>query len=182
MARAVFLDRDGTIGGDGWYCHPDEFMLYPESIPAIKLLNQHGWKVIVVTNQTHIAYGEITLKQVDDSFHRIQMELAQHGAQLDGWYICPHGPYEDCICKKPKPFMLHQAAEHHGIDLSQSFMIGDLGITDMIAAEAAGCKPILVLTGLGHGSWGKYRHEWAHIHPEYVAQDVLDAARYIIQT
>lgn len=76
MRRAVFLDRDGTLGGDGGYCHPDEFRLFAAVPPAIRLLNEAGYLTIVVTNQTHIGHGEITVEQVDASFRRLQAELA----------------------------------------------------------------------------------------------------------
>jgi D-glycero-D-manno-heptose 1,7-bisphosphate phosphatase len=118
--RAVFLDRDGTIGGDGGYCHPDDFRLFPESYLAIKLLNDAGLKVVVVTNQTHVGYGEITLAQVDASFQRLQTELSAHDAHLDGWYVCPHTPSDNCPCRKPSPYLLRKAAVDLNLDLSHS--------------------------------------------------------------
>ena len=71
MDQAVFLDRDGTLGGDGGFCHPDAFMLYPEAPHAIKLLNEARLKVIVITNQSRIGHGEITLAQVNACFERL---------------------------------------------------------------------------------------------------------------
>lgn len=181
MNKAVFLDRDGTLGGDGFYCHPDDFRLYSNTAEAIKLLNENEIKAIVITNQTHIAYGEITLDQVNHSFHRIQKELSEAGAFLDGWYVCPHGPKQNCLCRKPKPFLFQQAAQDFDIDLTSSYMIGDSGKADMLGAIAAGCQPILVLTGLGKGSYNEFRHEWKEVEPTYIAADVLDAVKYILK-
>ena len=83
----VFIDRDGTLGGDGGYCHPDDFTLYPESVDAIKRLNENNVRAIVVTNQSHVAFGDITLEQVTQSFERLQRQLQSSGAWLDGLHL-----------------------------------------------------------------------------------------------
>ncbi len=116
LHRAVFLDRDGTIGGDGHFIHPDEFVPYPESYEAIKLLNEAGWKIIVITNQHRIAKGDITLAQLDAWFQRLNVELANHNAHLDVLYICPHSSKDNCECQKPSPYLLQKAAIEHNID------------------------------------------------------------------
>lgn len=179
MQRAVFLDRDGTLGGDGGYCHPDEFQLFPSAAPAIRLLNDAGYLIIVVTNQTHIGRGEITLEQMAASFRRLNADLAAEGAHLDGWYICPHRKVDACRCRKPSPSLLLQAAREHDLDLTASWMVGDSGAADMLAGAAAGCRLILVRTGWGESSLGAYRHTWADVEPDYVAADLLGAAVWI---
>ena len=180
MRRAVFLDRDGTLGGDGGYCHHDAFRLFANAASAIRLPNEAGNLVIVVTNQTHIGHGEITLEQVAASFRRLNVELAAEGAHLDGWYICPHRKADACRCRKPSPSLLQQAAQERGLDLASSWMVGDSGAADMLAGAAAGCRLILVRTGWGENSLGAYRHTWADVQPDYVAADVLAAARSIV--
>ena len=177
--RAVFLDRDGTLGGDGGYCHPDEFQLFPTAAPAIRLLNDARYKVIVVTNQTHIGRGEITLEQVEASFRRLNAELGVEGAHLDGWYVCPHRLVDACRCRKPSPSLLLQAAQEYDLDLASSWMVGDSGAGDMLAGAAAGCRLVLVRTGWGENSLGAYRDTWAAVEPDYVAGDVLAAAQCI---
>jgi histidinol-phosphate phosphatase family protein len=179
MQRAVFLDRDGTLGGDGGYCHPDDFRLFGNVPSAIRLLNEAGYVVIVVTNQTHIGHGEITVQQMDASFRRLQTELAAAGAHLDGWYICPHRKADACSCRKPSPSLLQQAAREHHLDLAASWTIGDAGAADILAGAAAGCRTILVRNGWGENSLGAYRHTWAAVEPDYVADDLLDAAQRI---
>ena len=123
----------------------------PESI---KRLNDQGWLVIVVTNQSGIARGYYN----EDDMHRlhdhIQVELANIGARVDAWYFCPHHtsgkePYNvDCTCRKPLPGMLLKAAAEHSVDLASSWMIGDK-MVDLEAGEAAGCRTVLVRTGYG---------------------------------
>ena len=140
MRRAVFLDRDGTLGGDGGYCHPDEFQLFPTAALAIGLLNASGFSVIVVTNQTHVGRGDIALEQVDASCRRLNLELAADAARLDGWYFCPHPKADACLCRKPSPYLLHKAAHDFHVDLAASWMVGDAGATDMLAGRAAGCR------------------------------------------
>jgi histidinol-phosphate phosphatase family protein len=177
---AVFLDQDGTIGGDGGYCHPDDFALFPHSYEAIHLLNQAGLKVIVVTNQTRVGKGEITLAHVHASFQRLNSQLRGDGAYLDGWYVCPHLPEDQCDCRKPSPGLLQLAATELALDLSRSYVVGDVGSTDILAGVAAGCYMVLVKTGWGRDSLGPYRHLWAEAEPDFVADDILEAACWIV--
>lgn len=180
MEKCVFVDRDGTLGGDGHFCNPDKFELYDFSSFAIRMLNEVGYKVIVITNQSHIASGGITREQVDNSFYKIQDRLRLDGAHLDGWYVCPHGPYDGCECRKPLPYLLHKAAQDFNIDLANSYMIGDRGDSDMCAADAAGCHPLLVLTGLGKNSYYEFRNTRKHVTPILVASNIEEATKSII--
>jgi D-glycero-D-manno-heptose 1,7-bisphosphate phosphatase len=155
------------------------FRLFANAPAAIRLLNEAGYVVIVVTNQTHIGRGEITVQQMDASFRRLQTELAGDGAHIDGWYICPHRKADACHCRKPSPYLLQQAARDYGLDLAASWMIGDGGASDILAGAAAGCRCILVRTGWGENSLGAYRHTWAAVEPDAVADDVLAAAHVV---
>lgn len=179
MMTLVFIDRDGTLGGDGGYCHPDDFVLYPESINAIKRLNENGVKAIVITNQSHIASGDITLEQINLSFEQIQRELQANGALLDGWYICPHGSDDNCTCRKPEIGLLKKASQDFNASLERCWIIGDRE-GDLMAGLRAGCKSILVLTGRGSQSWQK-RHLQDNLpEPTYVATNILDAVEYLL--
>ena len=182
QTRAIFLDRDGTLGGAGGFCHPDEFEFYDFTFEAIKLINQAGFKAVVVTNQSRIAKGEFTFLELQNSIDRLNSSLEQHGAKLDAWYVCPHRGSDGCDCKKPKIGLFLRAAADLEIDLSSSFMIGDHGENDMLAGVVAGCKPILVLTGLGSGSIGEFRHTWENIEPAFVAENVLEAVKWILES
>ncbi|HLO03562.1 MAG TPA: HAD-IIIA family hydrolase [Symbiobacteriaceae bacterium] len=171
--QAVFLDRDGTLGGTGHFVHPRDFTPYPWTTEALHLLKQSSCKVFAFTNQHRISRGEATAAEFAEQF-------LSYG--LDGTYLCPHGIGEGCSCQKPAPGLLYQAAEEHGLDLTRCAVIGDVGATDMLAAAAVGARKILVRTGWGEDSLGAYRHMWAEVEPDYIATDLLDAVKWLLHT
>ena len=177
--KAVFLDLQGTLGGDGLGDILD-FTFFPFSIPAIRLLNAANLPVIVVTNQSHISKGRFTYQDFEKRIDVLKQELAQHKARLDGVYCCPHRKQDNCSCKKPLPGMLLQAQKDFDLNLSNCYVVGDTGAWDMAMAWSVGCKAILVRTGSGESSLEQHRHLWIDAEPNYIAQDVLDAARWII--
>ncbi|QHJ71305.1 D-glycero-alpha-D-manno-heptose-1,7-bisphosphate 7-phosphatase [Planococcus halotolerans] len=179
VLRAVFLDRDGTIGGTGGGMHPFEFQLYDFAPVAIKTLNDLGIKVFLFTNQTRVGRGFFTEKVLLKGFKLMEEELARHDAFLDGIYYCPHNPEEGCTCQKPNIGLLLQAKEEHGLNLEACYIVGDTGGSDMLAASKAGTKMVLVRTGWGEGSLTKYRSHWLGIDPDYVAKDLLEAVEWI---
>lgn len=154
--RAVFLDRDGTINVEKDYLHRvEDFEFIPGVPAAILRLNQAGFKVFVVTNQSGVARGFFNQSQVEQLHAHMDLLLAEVGAKIDGYYICPHHPEagegayrQECRCRKPHPGMLLQAADEHHVDLAGSFMVGDK-LADMEAGLASGCCSILVQTGYG---------------------------------
>lgn len=144
MKRAVFLDRDGVICYDVHYMSsPDQFQLMPGVAEGIRKLNEAGFLVIVVTNQSGIMRGYFTEDDLKKVHERMVRELGERGARIDAIYYCPCLPEDDCECRKPKPGMLIQAAHDHGIDLYKSFIIGDKDI-DAQAGRAAGCTSLLI--------------------------------------
>lgn len=156
LRRAVFLDRDGTINVERDYLYRlEDFAFIPGVPQAIKALKAAGYLVIVVTNQSGVARGYFGTAEVERLHTHIQTELAAVGTAIDAFYYCPHHPQQgvgsyrvDCDCRKGRPGMLLQAARDHAIDLAHSYMIGDKE-ADVEAGRAAGCTPILVLTGYG---------------------------------
>lgn len=157
MSRQVIvLDRDGVINedSDDYIKSPDEWLPINGSLEAIKRLNKAGYKVAVATNQSGIArgfYDEATLAAMHD---KMQALLAQRGARVDEIVWCPHGPTDNCLCRKPKPGMLIQIAQRFGIKPSQMVFVGD-SISDIKAARLAGIKPVLVKTGKGEKTLSK---------------------------
>lgn len=186
MARpAIFLDRDGTINEDiGYVSSPDELIIYPYAASAVRLINEAGLKVIVITNQSGIArqlYDESTLATIHE---RLIDEMNGDGARIDGVYYCPHHPRignalyrRHCECRKPSPGMLHQAAREHDIDLGLSYIVGDKA-SDMNLATNAGARGVLVLTGYGRETLAN-RDRWPCA-PAIIADDLLDAVRQIL--
>ena len=144
--RAVFIDRDGTIAKNINYCsRPEDFELLPHTAKAISLLNQHGFKVIVITNQSGIARGYFTEEMLAKIHEKMKSELAKEGAWVDAIYYCPHHPDDNCQCRKPEPKLALQAAKDHDIELDSSFVVGDLQM-DIDLGKAIGCRTILIGT------------------------------------
>ena len=148
---AVFLDRDGTIIEDaGFLREPSGVHLLPGAASAIRQLNQHEFVVVVVTNQSGIARGLVTLEEYNATEGRVDELLTAEGARLDAHYFCPHLPELSgpCDCRKPGSLLYRQAAERFGIDLPRSWWVGDR-VRDVLPAESLGGRGILVLTGAG---------------------------------
>lgn len=184
--RAVFLDRDGTINVEKDYLHRVEDFAFIEGAPqAIKRLNDAGFLVIVVTNQSGIARGFFGAEDVDRLHEHIRLQLKAVGAKVDGFYVCPHHPTEgeeffrkDCDCRKGRPGMLLQAAEAFDIDLGSSWIVGDK-TADIEAGLRAGCRPILVQTGYGaaeQSRLGPYRDATRIAADLEAAADIIVAA------
>lgn len=128
MNKAIFLDRDGTINIDKGYVHTIEDFEFIEGMPEfIKEHNDKGYKIIVITNQAGIARGYYTKEDVDKLHQYINEKLAQIGAHIDAFYICPHHPKftGECNCRKPKTGMVEQAIKDFNIDVKQSILYGD---------------------------------------------------------
>ena len=181
MRPAVFLDRDGTIIEERHYlCDPAGVRLLPGAAEAIIALRERGFACVIVSNQSGIGRGLFTVEQLE----LVQAELARRleaaGAALDGWYYCPEAPRgEDRSAiehpdRKPGPGMLLRAAAELGLDLSRSWMVGDM-LSDLLAGRNAGCRgSILVRTGYGS------RLESPGDAADHVAADLREAAAWIL--
>ena len=185
MNRAVFLDRDGVITKEPpYYAHKiDQLELIPKSAEAIRLLNESGFKVIVVSNQSGVARGYYQEKDIKIYNDEMKKKLEEKGAYIDAIYYCPHyseatiEKYKiDCECRKPKPGMLKQAEKDLNLNLKRSFLIGDK-ISDIEAGYRAGCKTILVLTGQGNDELKKISK--MNIKPNYILKDLYTAIQTI---
>lgn len=156
MNKAVFIDRDGTVNRDVLYCScPEDFELLPDVAEGISLLNKHGFKVIVVTNQSGIARGYFTEQTLAKVHDKMRGDLAKYNARIDAIYYCPHHPDDNCECRKPQPKMLFRAASELDIDLRQSYVIGDSDM-DVEMGRRAGCKAAIQVgqAGEGVGNYG----------------------------
>ena len=148
MNKAVFLDRDGVINrrppqGD-YVTRWEDLHLLRGAAKAIRLLNDAGFLVIVISNQRCVAKGLITIEELEAMHRRMCQVLASEGATIDQVYYCPHEK-EACACRKPAPGMLLSAARTHDVDLVSSWMIGDSDI-DVAAGHNAGCRTARLLT------------------------------------
>jgi len=156
MNKAVFLDRDGVIIKDVNLLTNSGDIHVLDGLPeALSSLKNAEFKLIVVSNQTVVARGLATEKNVKEINSEIENKIVElDGPTFDGIYFCPHHPNatlpeyrEKCECRKPRSGMLAKAASEHNIDLTTSFMVGDR-ITDIIAGKNVGCKTILLETGM----------------------------------
>jgi len=162
LMPAVFLDRDGTINIEKHYLHKiEDFEFIPGVPEAILQLNRAGYKVVIVTNQSGVARGYYSLEAVALLHVQLQERLNAIGALVDAFYVCPHHPTAGvgeyglvCDCRKGKPGMLLNAARDLELDLAASIIVGDK-LSDIEAGLAAGCTPLLVLTGYGQDAASK---------------------------
>ncbi len=190
-SRAIFFDRDGTLNEEtGYICDPAQFRLLDVAAEAVRLVNEAGWRAIVVTNQAGIARGLFTEDFLAGIHRRMMNELTEVGARVDAIYYCPHHPEigeppyrQVCNCRKPKPGLLTRAAAEFDLNLSKCVLIGDR-YGDIAAAQAIGARGVLVLTGHGREEFGQGQttgpqHE-DHIVADYIAANVLEAVRWIL--
>jgi D,D-heptose 1,7-bisphosphate phosphatase len=148
---AVFLDRDGTILADpGFLREPTQVRLLPGAAGAVRRLNDAGFLVVLVTNQSGIARGKLTIADYSAVQGRLSDLLSTQGARFDAAYYCPHHPdfTGPCECRKPGTLLFRQAAAARGIDFPSSFFIGDR-LSDVEPARTLGGRGILVETGEG---------------------------------
>ena len=158
-SRAVFLDRDGTVVDDPGFLHePAKVKLLPGAAQAIKKLNERGFLVIIVTNQSGIARGLYTVEDYEGVQRRLIELLEKQGAHIDGAYFCPHHPQftGPCDCRKPGSKLFQDAQQALDIDLTRSWWIGDR-LADVQPARVLGGEGILVATGDGNLHQGQAR-------------------------
>lgn len=177
--RAAFIDRDGTIldGGD----YPtviDQLTIFPEAADALKLFRKSGYLCVMITNQSVVARGMLTVQELEAMHEQVRGWLREGGADFDAVYYCPHlpdGQVEEfavtCDCRKPQPGMLLRAAEDLDIDLASSIMIGD-SPRDVEAGNRAGCTTFLIA--------GERTVELDELEPgqrpDFIVPDILAAA------
>jgi len=183
---AVFLDRDGTINEQmGYINHTCRFKLLPGAAAAIKKLNDAGIPVVVVSNQSGLARGYFPAELLTAVNDKMNKELAETGAHVDGIYYCPHHPEAEderfratCDCRKPKPGLVLQASEEMGLDPEQSYLVGDRW-SDIKTAANCGATSILVRTGYGRGD-EQYIGPQQEIQPDFKVDDLLEAVTLIL--
>ncbi len=167
--KAVFIDRDGTMGGEYYVEYPDEYSPYEGTREAFELLNKNGFYPMIFTNQSCIARGK-------DKGYDFAAEFEEIGAY--DWFICPHDNGDNCNCRKPKTGLLEKARDKYNLDLSECFVIGDRW-SDMVSGGKMGCKLILVKTGRGKESLTIDREKWQEFETIYVANDLKEAADWL---
>lgn len=179
--KALFLDRDGTLNEDpGYLGDPAKLKLLPgvgESLAKLK--NEMGFLLFIISNQSGIARGLISIDDVEAVNLELNNKLLNFDTSIDGFYYCPHHPDYDekCSCRKPSPEMILNAAKKHQVDLEDSYMIGD-NVTDIEAGKNAGLNTILVKTGYGKESFSLLQKD--NKMPTFVAENFIEACNFIM--
>ena len=180
LRPAVFLDRDGTISEEvGYLNHASRFRIFPFVAKAICNLNEAGFAVVVVTNQSGVGRGYFPETLVQTVHELMTQQLIADGARIDAIYYCPHVKTDGCDCRKPETGMLKLAAKEHALDLSRSFVVGDR-FSDIELAHNANAKSILVRTGYGAGELEWHAGKWS-IQPDHVAETLTEATEWILR-
>jgi D-glycero-D-manno-heptose 1,7-bisphosphate phosphatase len=182
MPPALFLDRDGVIIEN----RPDyvrqwaDVAFFPQALAALAQMRHTPYKVIVVTNQSAVGRGLMTMETAVTLNEQIMETVRQSGGRIDASYICPDAPGQETGCRKPLPGMLLQAAQEHDLDLSHSIMIGD-ALTDVQAGRAAGV-PVSALVLTGRGRQQAAKPEASILLPFPVFRDLQEAITELIAT
>lgn len=174
MTKMVILDRDGVINqvAENEIKSPDDWIAIPGSIEAICRLKKANYLVTIASNQPGIARGLFSEDDLKQVHAKLEQQLAIRGVELDGIFYCPHGPSDNCICRKPKPGLLLQIASKFDVKLDQTSFVGD-SMKDIRAAEMAGARPALVRTGNGE--------QVMQNHPEAVNVPVYDDLAHFVR-
>jgi D-glycero-D-manno-heptose 1,7-bisphosphate phosphatase len=177
--KLVILDRDGVINhdSDAFIKSPEEWMPIAGSLKAIARLNDAGYRVVVASNQSGIARGLFDHAALAAIHAKLHAMAASVGARIDHILVCPHGPDDDCHCRKPRSGMFREIAQGYGIRLDGIPAVGD-SLRDLQAGAAEGCIPYLVLTGKGEATRAK-----GGLPPDTViCADLNGAVEHILQT
>jgi D-glycero-D-manno-heptose 1,7-bisphosphate phosphatase len=177
---AIFVDRDGTLNYDtGYVTSPEQLILFPGVPEAIARLNQLGVLVIMVTNQSAIGRGMMTVEDLTTIHSRLAALLRPHGARIDGIFSCPHHPEDCCECRKPKTGLIEQAVGRFLLDVTQCYLVGDKP-SDLEVAQRLAMPGVLVLTSPYGAEAVKARDE-GFLPIEYVADTFAQAVDWIEQ-
>ena len=182
MFPAIFLDRDGVLieNRSDYIREWSQVKIFPEAIHALSNLAVRNYKVVIVTNQSAVGRGLISLDTAKVINHRLINLIQQLGGHVDSVYMCPHKPDDGCSCRKPKPGLLLQAAKDLSLDLQRSWMIGDAW-SDVRAGQTAGVhQTILVKTGRGRAQLSQFRPD--NISNNLVTEDLAQALNVIVTT
>jgi D-glycero-D-manno-heptose 1,7-bisphosphate phosphatase len=176
LKRYVLLDRDGTLIVERDYLsRVADLELLPGAVEGLRTLRDAGFGLVVLTNQSGLARGKLTPETLNEIHAELERRLAAQGIRIDAFYHCPHLPSEQCDCRKPKPLLAKRAAADFGFELSQAFVVGDKA-SDVELGRNCGATAVLVRTGYGRA------YEAGGLQADYIADDLRDAARWIVKT
>jgi D-glycero-D-manno-heptose 1,7-bisphosphate phosphatase len=171
-ARAVILDRDGTIVVDrGYLDDPQQLEFLPRAAEGLRRLRARGHRILVVTNQSGVGRGLLRHERLEEIHARLMQMVREAGADIDAIYHCPHRPEERCDCRKPRPRLLLQAAADFGFEPSAAVVIGDKR-SDIGLGRSVGALTMLIAPSGAAPENGPAA-------ADYVVRDLLEAARLL---
>jgi D-glycero-D-manno-heptose 1,7-bisphosphate phosphatase len=201
--RAIFIDRDGTLNEEvGYITEMAQFRLFDFAAESVKLINDAGWRAVVITNQAGIARGHYSEDFLRQLHARMEQSLLRQGARLDAIYYCPHHPdfgeppyRQNCNCRKPKPGLMEKAANAFCLDLNECYVIGDR-YSDVETGHSAGARSVMVMTGNGREEYSQAgsqaqaasqegdsdrKREPRTRQADHVCENLLEAVRWIFR-
>ena len=180
MFRAIFLDRDGVLieNRSEYVREWSHVKIFPRALEALS--NLHDYKIVIVTNQSGIGRGLIPLEIAHEINNQLIEVIKENKGRIDGVFMCPHTPNDQCSCRKPKPGLLLQAAKELSLDLRRSWMIGDAW-SDLLAGKAAGVRGV-ALVKTGRGSEQLLQPQPKGLSNYFIFNDLSDALRAIQNT
>lgn len=174
MRQFVLLDRDGTVIVERHYlADPEQVALLPNAAEGLRQMREMGLGLAIITNQSGIGRGFFDQARLQQIHDRMTELLAAAGLTLDGLYVCPHTPDDECLCRKPRTGLIELAAQELHFDPAACFVIGDKA-SDIEMGRRAGATTLLVRTG-----YGEQQLSANHSPPDYIVDDLLDAAQII---
>lgn len=178
MRRPLFLDRDGVLNVDvaPYVRSLDQLQIFPWTVPTLKKLHEAGFDMYVISNQQGVALGITPPEVLDGVTEAIQSACQKEGFEIRKFYYCTAHDGQAHPWRKPNPGMIYAAAEEFGFDPAGVFLIGDWW-KDIAAARAAGCRPLLVMSGVCKGDAWK---EW-EAQPEQIFPSLREAAEFVIE-
>lgn len=178
--KVVFLDRDGVINkypGDKLYVTSvKKFSFLPGAKSAIAKLSKNGFKIFIASNQAGVGRGIYAKRTLEAITRKMLSEIEEAGGKIDKVYYCLHRKDAGCSCRKPKPGLLKKAAREFNFSLKHSFFIGDT-IRDVITANNAGCRSILVFSGKEKPA---NRKNW-EVQPDFTSKSLKSAAGFLLK-
>lgn len=179
IRKIVFIDRDGVINVDLWKYveHWGEFQFEPSAIPALKTLTDHGFDIIIISNQAGVGDGVFTEAAMWDIHDQMVEELLKNGAIIHSAQYCTHGKSQNCDCRKPKTRLLEKAVQGIAFDKTKTFFVGDK-LSDLESGKNFGVKTILVRTGYGTHTEKKLTEDSK---PDHIVDHLVDAVPFILK-
>lgn len=179
MEKAIIWDLLKTLGGNSRTLMKD-FLFFDTAIPALRYAQENGFLNLVVTNQSHIAHGRMTMEEYEAGINRIKQELKRNQVSIQKFYVCPHKRADHCQCKKPNAALVFQAEKEFNLNLKKCYVVGDTWENDIRMAHNCGSKSVWIRRGDKRKVLSLQKEVWKTYTSTLIASNPLDAIRKIV--